>query len=70
MRSAGVDFDGRRDGALQVGDAAGRVAVQPPDDHDAGVVRLIAVVQDEIVARCVVPHISDVGIRAVRLADQ
>ncbi len=56
-----MGFDGRGDGTVHVGDAAGGIAVQPTDDHDAGVVRLIAVVEDEIVAGCVVPDIADVG---------
>jgi hypothetical protein len=38
------------DGTWHIADAAGGVAVQATDDHDAGVVRLIAVVEDEVVA--------------------
>jgi hypothetical protein len=41
-----VDVDSRGDGAFHAGDAAGGVAVQATDDHDAAIVRLIAVVED------------------------
>lgn len=64
--SDGEGLDGRGDGTVKVGDAGGGVAVEATDDHDAAVVRLVAVVEDEVVAGCVVADVADVGVSPCR----
>lgn len=56
-------LDGRGDGAVDVRDALGRVAVQVAEDDDAVVVGLVALAEGEVVARRAVPDVSHVGDR-------
>ena len=46
------------------------VTVESAEDHDAGEVGLVAVVEDEVVAGGVVAEVADVGVGAVGLAVQ
>lgn len=46
------------------------VSDHPPEHDDAVAVGLLAVVQNEVVAGCVVADVLDVGVRTTRLADK
>lgn|GEM_PF-5134717 len=49
-QSVAVGLDGRGDGAVKAGDLLCGVFVQAAQDHNAGVVGLVAVVEDEVAA--------------------
>jgi hypothetical protein len=68
--SVAVRLDRRRHGALQLRDPLRGVSVQPPQDHDAGEVGLVAVLEDEVVPGGVVAHVSHAGFCALGLTIQ
>src|SRR5215203_4914567 len=63
-------LDPRRNGPVELGDALGGVTLEPAEDDNAREVRLVAVVEDEIVLGGVVAQVAHVGVCAVRLAVQ
>src|SRR3954463_6112220 len=54
--------------AFHAGDARGRALIHATENNDACVVRLIAVVEDEVGARSVVANVRDVWVRTGGLA--
>jgi hypothetical protein len=69
-QSVTVGLDGRGDVAVQAGDPLCGVSVQPAQDHHAGVVGLVAVVEDEVVPGGLVAHVSYIGVCALGLTVQ
>src|SRR4051794_27780043 len=66
-RSVIVCLDPGGDGTVDLGELVRAVPVKPTEDDDAGVVGLVAEVEDEVVVRVVVAEVAHVGVRAIGL---